>query len=468
MGETAQNTEAKPPKRSLGSMLRIALLIVSLVITVVVIVYCVERGNDGKEPFEKSKKEKLEIPEPPEAAQEKTWRFIVSGDSRNCGDIVVPAIATHSANYQPAFYWHLGDLRYIYEVDEDIAYALDNPDGPKISCKNYLKKAWPDFVKHQMYAFNKTPLYLGIGNHEVVPPKGFPPAKPQNIQPETNSAQFTSFFADWLLPPAVKAQRVIDHDCDKILASPCVISARNYYHWIQGKVDFIYLDNASNVFGQDQLDWFKATIKRTRKNHEVRTVIVGMHEALPDSISSDHAMCDEGKKQDPTYPYDKSCREGREAYKLLLDFQNDFPDRQVYVLASHSHYVMDGIFKMEKTASADRLHGWIAGTAGAVRYKLPPDADLANYAETNVYGYLVGTVDGKGNVRFDFQKVSESDVPPETHHRYQPAFVNWCFAHNTQVADQKERSEAAKPTPTPAYPITGDCNKISAEDLSEK
>src|SRR5438309_772095 len=49
---------------------------------------------------------------PPEKG---TWRFIVSGDSRNCGDVVVPTIAAHSsAYYQPSFYWHLGDLRAIY------------------------------------------------------------------------------------------------------------------------------------------------------------------------------------------------------------------------------------------------------------------------------------------------------------------------------------------------------------------
>lgn len=37
------------------------------------------------------------------------WRFIVSGDSRNCGDVVMPTIAAHSSRYTPSFYWHLGD-----------------------------------------------------------------------------------------------------------------------------------------------------------------------------------------------------------------------------------------------------------------------------------------------------------------------------------------------------------------------
>jgi len=45
-----------------------------------------------------------------------SWRFIVSGDSRNCGDIVVPAIAAQSSLFTPSFYWHLGDLRAIYKI----------------------------------------------------------------------------------------------------------------------------------------------------------------------------------------------------------------------------------------------------------------------------------------------------------------------------------------------------------------
>src|SRR5690242_14324513 len=37
-----------------------------------------------------------------------TWTFAVSGDSRNCGDVIMPAIAADSASHAPRFYWHLG------------------------------------------------------------------------------------------------------------------------------------------------------------------------------------------------------------------------------------------------------------------------------------------------------------------------------------------------------------------------
>jgi hypothetical protein len=43
------------------------------------------------------------------------WYFAVSGDSRDCGDLIMPkiaqAIADNKQNAPVEFYWHLGDLR---------------------------------------------------------------------------------------------------------------------------------------------------------------------------------------------------------------------------------------------------------------------------------------------------------------------------------------------------------------------
>ena len=39
------------------------------------------------------------------------WYFAVSGDSRNCGDVVMPGIAAGVIQSGAIFYWHLGDLR---------------------------------------------------------------------------------------------------------------------------------------------------------------------------------------------------------------------------------------------------------------------------------------------------------------------------------------------------------------------
>jgi hypothetical protein len=49
-------------------------------------------------------------------------QFAVSGDSRDCGDVVMPAIAEKVLARQPAFYWHLGDFRKIHDFDEDMQH----------------------------------------------------------------------------------------------------------------------------------------------------------------------------------------------------------------------------------------------------------------------------------------------------------------------------------------------------------
>jgi hypothetical protein len=106
-----------------------------------------------------------------------TWRFIVSGDSRNCGDLVMPAIAAQGIEkYQPTFYWHLGDLRAIYKIDEDMAAASENA-GQHLSCGAYHEIAWQDFIDHQIVPFGTTRFYLGIGNHEVIPPRTQPSSR---------------------------------------------------------------------------------------------------------------------------------------------------------------------------------------------------------------------------------------------------------------------------------------------------
>jgi hypothetical protein len=171
-------------------------------------------------------------------AAEGTWRFIVSGDSRNCGDVVMPAIAAQGIErYEPSFYWHLGDLRAIYKIDEDMAAAAETT-GQSLSCESYHKRAWQDFIDHQIVPFGTTRFYLGIGNHEVIPPK--------------TPAEFSSRFQDWLLTPRLlmanpdkeQIAAAKSGPCQQIPARP-YLSATPYYHWVRGRIDFISLDNSS-------------------------------------------------------------------------------------------------------------------------------------------------------------------------------------------------------------------------------
>ena len=331
------------------------------------------------------------------------WRFIVSGDSRNCGDIVMPAIAAHSTPLKPAFYWHLGDLRAIYKIDEDMAAAATIKQE-KLACENYQRRAWDDFVENQIAPFGDLPFYVGIGNHEVMTPK--------------NEDAFRRQFYEWLNLPALQHQRAVDHEPSR---------PEPYFHWIQGGVDFIYLDNANGFFSEDQLTWFFRRLQDAKYNGEVKSLVVGMHEALPDSIANKHSMGDsDDLRGRPT---------GEMVYKALWDFRDHFK-KPVYVLASHSHFYMETIFNTDKLKQIGApLPGWITGSGGAVRYKLPDGAPPAPASLKDVYGYLLATVDAEGKIDFKFEEVNESCVPAPVKQEYPADFVSWCFKHNSQNVD---------------------------------
>src|SRR5215471_5565175 len=78
------------------------------------------------------------------------WVFAVSGDSRNCGDMVMPAIAAGVHADKARFYWHLGDFRVMTGADQDIL-AQKTADGRprKPAVTEYVNIAWPDFIEHQ-------------------------------------------------------------------------------------------------------------------------------------------------------------------------------------------------------------------------------------------------------------------------------------------------------------------------------
>jgi hypothetical protein len=329
-----------------------------------------------------------------------TWTFAVSGDSRNCGDVVMPAIARKVAADHAAFYWHLGDFRAIYDFDDDYLKTLKK----KPLIITYEEDAWQDFIQNQIVPFGALTVYLGIGNHELTQPKSRP--------------EFIQQFADWLGAPVLREQRLRDDPADHML--------KTYYHWIQGGVDFITLDNASDdQFDNAQMAWLKKVLRAAGENNDVRSVVLGMHAALPDSLSAGHSMNDSAQ----------GTKSGRELYAALVGFQA-LTKKPVYVLASHSHYYMSNIYNTacRKEKQQTVLPGWIVGTAGAVRYRLPADTTGAGAAQTDVYGYILGTVAADGSITFEFKTVSEKDVPQSVNDRYTPAFVSQCFTGNRSKA----------------------------------
>jgi hypothetical protein len=332
--------------------------------------------------------------------QRGSWKFAVSGDSRNCGDIVMPAIAAGVHKSGAAFYWHLGDFRAIYRLDEDMSPPVElGLHNQPLETQAYLKEAWPDFITHQIAPFGALPLYLLMGNHEAVAPM-------------TREAWLVQ-FADWLETPLLRAQRLKDDPLDHKLHA--------YYHWVERNIDFISLDNATlDEFDPDQMKWLHAVLARDEASPQIQTIVTGMHEALPGSMSRLHSMSESTLGD----------RSGREAYEALWHAHYSARKR-VYVLASHSHFYMDNVF--ETSDWKDKvLPGWIIGTAGAQRYKLPAEATPAQHAQTNIYGYMIATVSGEGAVSFQFQQLSIEDLRASNGSAYPEKLIRWCYENNKQ------------------------------------
>jgi len=352
-----------------------------------------------------------------------SWYFAVSGDSRDCGDLIMPkiaqAIADNRKNAPVEFYWHLGDLRALYRRDCDMAMRQD----PSFQCppkllkdesqtvrNEYLSQAWPDYISNQIQPFQTrdVPFYLGIGNHELI---------------GRTRDQFREQFKEWLTKPTLQQQRKSDRQ--KGIAS---IDGDTYFHFIRKGVDIIYLDNANiyddqNPNNQDpgfsaaQLTWLDLVLKKDEADSQIKTIIVGMHAALPESSSKSHAM-------------DRNCASfcaGKRAYERLRITQSK--GKKVYVLASHSHYFEEYIYDTPEHGGHG-LPGWIIGTAGAEQYR--PEIK---------YGYLLVEVTSDGTIHNSFQRVYSDSVPvgPE-------GLTKYCFEQNKRTS-----------TPTEVFKTKADC-----------
>lgn len=334
------------------------------------------------------------------ATAQDSWSFAISGDSRNCGDVIVPAIAAGVHKDDAQFYWHMGDFRAIFAIDEDIA---ERATGPKpATLAEYQRIAWQDAIDNQIASFGETPFFVGIGNHETILPK--------------TRAEFVRTFAQWLNAPVIRDQRQQDN--------PSATSVKTYYHWRERGIEFVYLDNATDdEFDPAQMTWFEKLLATDGPDPAVKTVVVAMHAALPNSLAAGHSMNN----------WRVGDTSGTRVYTDLLNFREQ-SKKNVYVLASHSHFYMANVFKSDYWKSnGGVLPGWIVGTAGAHRYKLPEDAGEADAAKTNVYGYLLATAHSDGTVDFKFRELKESAIPPEIVSRFGERLVHKCFVDNSDV-----------------------------------
>jgi hypothetical protein len=324
------------------------------------------------------------------------WTFAVSGDSRNCGDFVVPVIADRVKAEGDAFYWHLGDFRWMSQPDEDMLAM--QPAGAALAKDEYQKRAWDDFFNHQLGSFGDYPVFLGRGNHDAIPPM-------------TRNG-YMAKFAGYLDRPEIAAQDTKDGAGAAPKSSP-------WYHFIRNGVDVITLDNSTkDEFTEAQLKWLRGVLDRDlAAGSGVSAIVAGMHEALPHSTSSNHAMDD----------WELGIASGEKVYRWFAAAQA--AGKHVYLLASHSHYYSPAIYDTAFWKQAGLvIPGVIIGSAGARRYKLPPDA--AQGAKTHIYGYLQATVHKDGTIAFVLKEISEEEMVA---HRWPNApldAIHECFVHN--------------------------------------
>jgi hypothetical protein len=362
---------------------------------------------------------KTHVPQNLPAASSPTWYFVVAGDSRNCGDVIMPAIADGARQHNAQFYWHLGDLRKISDIDQDFQQLAARMNRHP-SLEEYQERAWKDFIANQILPFRTIPFFIGIGNHETILPK--------------TREEFVTQFEQWLNSPEIKAQRLKDNPQDEQI--------KTYYHWVRDGIDFVNLDNASwEQFDPQQLKWFEDLLGRDQADATLRTLVVGMHAALPESISANHSMNE----------WPVGVESGQRVYLDLLKLQNE-GHKLIYVLASHSHFFMDGIFNTEYWRThGGVLPGWIIGTAGAERYPLPAAAKDAKIAKTNVYGYLLATVNPPGQplgtVQFDFQQIDQKQIPEDAMERFTEPFVAECFFGNRRTEGFPEPTPKTQQSP---------------------
>jgi hypothetical protein len=312
----------------------------------------------------------------------------------------MPAIASGVLKSGASFYWHLGDFRMIYDFDEDMAPPTKlQLNAPHLTIIDYLTKAWPDFIDRQLGPFGALEVFLGIGNHETIYPK--------------THEDFLHQFEKYLDSPRLRAQRANDKE-------PAAV--HSYYHWVMdgtnGATDFISLDNASgNTFDPAQTAWIRTRLADDAKAKSITTIVVGMHEALPGSKGMSHSMCDTAS----------GIERGREVYNLLWNLRQS--GKKVYVLASHSHFLMDDVYNTPYWKDKV-LPGWIVGTAGAVRNRLPPGVPTGSIARADVYGYLLATVMSDGTIQFEFKGLGLNDLKVANQGKAPEALLGWCYSEN--------------------------------------
>ena len=229
-------------------------------------------------------------------------------------------------------------------------------------------------------------------------------------------------FAAYLDIAAIRDQRLKDDPNDT--------TVRTYYHVVTNGIDFITLDNGScDMFDDAQMAWLRKRARARRRRrihpHDRRSACTPRFPTAAPAATAWATI--------------RASRTPAARSTTLLLAMRDKSKKQVYVLASHSHFVMDNVYDSDYwRTNGGVLPGWIVGTSGAVRYRLPETATPGPNTRTDVYGYLLGTVSANGAITFEFRELTPKDIPADVVNKYSKNFVeNFCFAANRDIAPQQ-------------------------------
>ena len=201
-----------------------------------------------------------------------SWRFAVSGDSRNCGDVVMPAIAAGVKQIRRRVL--LAPRRFApISAMRTKTFASSPSISPRPLTKTeYPGIAWDDFTQNQMAAFGDTPFYLGIGNHDTVAPE--------------DHAAFVARFSEQLDLPNLRAQRLKDDPSD--LAAEDVLPLDRARRGLSS----IWTTRTETSSSADQVAWLEKTLNRDLPILRFARLWWACTRRFPESLSSNHAMDD--------------------------------------------------------------------------------------------------------------------------------------------------------------------------------
>ena len=156
-----------------------------------------------------------------DASPASSWKFVVGGDSRNCGDVIMPVVAAGANSAGASFLLAPRGLPgALHDFDEDL---------PRRSARSPARSRWRSSTTSAARGTTSSRASsLPFGSIPVYPAIGKPRARRSQVAP----GKFLSAVRGLVQCPAdPRAQRLKDN--------PKGPPAEVVHHWIQNGVDFI-------------------------------------------------------------------------------------------------------------------------------------------------------------------------------------------------------------------------------------